>query len=226
MGHTLCTLAIPVEARSAFAGIGRHATSAILAGSARERERGRERHAITIPKRYSLLTNRITTTLDLEVARPTAALTRRRAFSILAILTDRSTAAIRIGTISWQAVALVGRHTASISTARITVGLAVLAANGIQCVTLSATAFVLLIAYPIATAQGAGRDALALRRTHMSRYTDTCVGRRTDAIGTAIVTDRFTDAIDMGVTLVTLATDLYATQFRRGTISHYVLRTP
>lgn len=43
VGHTLCTLAIPVEARSAFAGIGRHATSAILAGSAREREREVER---------------------------------------------------------------------------------------------------------------------------------------------------------------------------------------
>lgn len=191
-----------------------------------EREKESEKRATTISKRYSRLTNGITATLDLEVTRPTAALTRRRAFSILAILTDRSTAAIRIGTISGQAVAFVGRHTASVATARITVGLAVLAANGIQCVTLPATAFVLLIAYPIATTQGAGRDALALHRAHMSRYTDTCVGRRTDAIGTAIVTDRFTDAIDMGVTLVTLATDLYATQFRRGTITHYVLRSP
>lgn len=103
---------------------------------------------------------------------------------------------------------------------------AVLAANRIQCITISATTFVLLIAHPIATAQRTGRDALALGRTQMSRYTDASIGSRTDAIGTAIITDRFADAIDVGVTLVTLATDLDATQFRCGTVAYYVLRSP
>lgn len=43
VGHTLCALAIPVVARSAFAGIGRYAMSAILAGTASGRvERDRD----------------------------------------------------------------------------------------------------------------------------------------------------------------------------------------
>lgn len=43
VGHTLCALAIPVEARSALAGVGRYATSAILAGTASGRERDRDK---------------------------------------------------------------------------------------------------------------------------------------------------------------------------------------
>lgn len=153
----------------------------------------------------------------------TATLTRRSAFSVLAILADWGTTAIGIGTISLQAGALVGCHTATVATAGITVGHAVLTANGIQSVALTATAFVLFIAYSIAATQRAGRDALSLFSPHMSRYADTRVGSRTNAVGATINADRIAEAKDVCVALIALATDLNATQLRCGAVSHHSL---
>lgn len=172
---------------------------------------------------YSRLANGIAASFHLRVACVTGALTRRSAFSVLAILADWSTTSIGIGTISLPAFALVGCHTATVATAGITVRHAVLAANGIQSVALTATAFVLFIAYSIAATQRAGGDALALFSPHMSRYADTRVGSRADAIGATIIADRIAQAKDVCVALIALATDLKATQLRCGAVTHHSL---
>lgn len=172
---------------------------------------------------YSRLANGIAASFDLRVACVTGALTRRSAFSVLAILADWSTTSIGIGTISLQAGALVGCHTATVATAGITVGHAVLAAHGIQSVALPATAFVLFIAHPVATTKRAGGDALALFSPHMSRYANTRVGSRADAVGATIVADWIAQAKDVCVALIALAADLNATQLRCGAVTHHSL---
>lgn len=57
----------------------------------------------------------------------------------------------------------------------------------------------------------------------MSRYADTRVRSRTDAIRATISADRIADAKDVYVALIALAADLNATQLRGGAVTHHVL---
>lgn len=201
MRQTLSCLAIPIIARSTFTGFGSYATS-ILAG---------------------LYANGFTASLHLQVSHITIAVSWRRALPVLALVAYGSTAAVSSLAISLKTITFVGSHAMSICTAWIALRLAVLPTYGIQCVTVAAATFILLIANTIATSQGAGGDALSLEGSHMSRDTDTGVRRSADAVGTIIITYWFTAAIDVRITFVSLATDLNPTHIRGGAIANYVI---
>lgn len=96
--HTLAALAFPIEARRAFAGVGCNATSSSFAGTV-EKELNIISH-LSNQFQYSRLANGIAASFHLRVARVAAALTRRSAFSVLAILAHWGTTAIGIGAIS------------------------------------------------------------------------------------------------------------------------------
>lgn len=201
MGQTLSALAIPIIARSTFTGVGRNTTS-VLAG---------------------LLANGFAASLHLQITRMAAAVSRRCALPILALLADGSTATIRPSAISLEAITFIGCHATSIGTAWIAHRLAVLPANGIQCITLMTATFILLSAHPIATAQGARGDALSLDGPHMFWHTDAGIWRSANAIGAIIIADWFTATIDVGITLIPLATDLNPTHIRGGAIANHIL---
>jgi len=139
----------------------------------------------------------LTATLELEVAAVAVAVPWGRAPAVLTAVADRFAGSVGGQAVSVEAGALVGRHTASEGAARIALRLAVLAALRLQGIPLAALALVPVIAHPIATAQGAGGDALALGGTNMARDADTGVRSRADSVVAIIGANRLAAAVNV-----------------------------
>jgi len=165
----------------------------------------------------------LTATLELEVAAVAVAVPWSRAPAVLAAVADRFAGSVGGQAVSVEAGALVGRHTASEGAARIALRLAVLTALRLQGISLAALALVPVIAHPIATAQGAGRDALALGGAHVARDADTGVRSGADSVVAIIGANRLAAAVNVRVPLVALAANLDATHVRSGPVAHKLI---